>query len=431
MRCLFVAASFPPAVGSGARRTVTICKYLPAETFVLTLAPGYLNYDEDIELNLPANVHVVGTRALYPRILNSEKGLRRFVKRALRQPFYWLGDPDFLRFWVPVAVRAGQKIIQEQGIDLIYTSSPKHSVQLIGKRLKDLTGLPWIAEFRDPLPHPESYSEGLPGGRNRFAERWAKRLLPSCDKLVGINRGVASSLKPYVPERRAEDFAVISHGYDPELWDGSEPPHSDVLHISYNGRFYPEIGQSPDLFLQALSRLIDDGLVDPHKIQVTFRGEMPKESQALIKKLKLSNCVTYQGRVPWHVSIQTLRESHLLLLIAGTSELARRTVTQGKVFEYMAVGRSVLALVPAESPAASIVEETQIGRIADPSRAEDIAQVLQEYYEEFVSAGKIAYRPNRAACAQYSWQKQALHLHALMQETIDAASTPHRYTDHR
>jgi hypothetical protein len=110
-----------------------------------------------------------------------------------------------------------------------------------------------------------------------------------------------------------------------------------------------------------------------------------------------------------------MRAADLLLLVANTTPGAEATVP-GKLFEYLAAGRPVLAIAPsAESSTGDVLEQTQSGRLAP---AEDEAQIACALGEAF--AGRVR-PPDAAQLARFDRRVLAGQLAGIFDDAVRAA----------
>ena len=169
-KVLIITYYWPPAGGPGVQRVLKFAKYLPQfgwEPVILTVENGnFPAVDEGLLGEVPDNLKVYKTKTLEPfaiynklqgkdktsavdtfTITKSGKSFKDKLGNAIRSYFF---IPDARKGWKPFAVKAGLDIIKKEKIDLIFSSSPPHSLQLIAKDLAKKTQLPSVADFRDP-----------------------------------------------------------------------------------------------------------------------------------------------------------------------------------------------------------------------------------------------------------------------------------------
>src|SRR5262249_9172147 len=143
-RILMIAYHYPPCRGSsGLQRTLGFTRYLPAhqwEPIVLTVRPmAYADVGHDQTEDVPATIAVRRTFALDTARHCGIGG--RYLG--------WMALPDRWVSWVVSAVPAGLQLVRRYRPDVLWSTYPIATAHLIGLTLQRLTGIPWIADFRD------------------------------------------------------------------------------------------------------------------------------------------------------------------------------------------------------------------------------------------------------------------------------------------
>src|SRR5690625_3932062 len=145
-KVLLIAYHFPPAaLSTGHLRVLGFMRHLPSfgwEPAILSARPAaYDRVDTEGLAQVPAGYPVY----------------RAFALNA-RHHFGWRGKfpvilalPDRWSSWWPDAVRAGLHLIRRHRIDVIWSTYPIMTSHLIALTLSHITGLPWVADFRDPM----------------------------------------------------------------------------------------------------------------------------------------------------------------------------------------------------------------------------------------------------------------------------------------
>lgn len=391
-RLLVVAYYFPPLGGAGVQRTLKFVKYLPEfgwQPVVLTakLKGAYLG-DASLEREVPPGVFVHRTSALLlPSWLPWR--LRNFVAR-------WLLVVDEQLGWLPFAVTQGRKIIEDSGIEAVYTTSAPYTAHLIGLRLKVQTGLPWVADFRDPWLG--NFSNTFPSPLHKqMAQRFEHQISLTAERVVVVSEPMREALLARY-SLAPEQVYTLSNGYDPADFDGVEPLGQEAARfvIVYSGSFYGR--QTPIYFLQGLRAALGDGRLSRQKVQVRFVGNIGQTARNQIKALGLTDKVQVTGYLPHRQSIGHLLGADLLLLVVGSGP-GSEVVFTGKVFEYLAAGKPILALV-APGAAANLVQEAQAGVVVDPEDVRAIADQIAALYQAW-QQGELKITGNQDVVARY------------------------------
>lgn len=424
-KVLIITYYWPPAGGPGVARVVKLVKYLPRygwQPVVLTVAGGDFpaedhSYDADVAPELPVyRVPALEPFKLYRRLLGlkpSEKiptfvlnpspntSRREKLGRWLRANFF---IPDARIGWYFPARKVGLTIIRKEQIDLIWASSPPHSLQLIARYLARQTGVKWVADFRDPWLEA-FWQRDLPQlfWTRRINHLLERLVLNSADYLTTVSMG----LQTLFTRKSRRPCRVIPNGYDPA--DFQQLPRrfkNDRFTIVYTGHLGKD--QSLQPLIRALWKL-------PAKLarQVGFdfygscHAAIAAELQTITPYITLQ---TYPYRDHAQVLSAMWQADLLLLIIPATAD--NEGIVTGKLFEYLATGNYVLGIGPENGDAARIVKETGTGRVYDYQT--DLSPVLEELIKKWQRDEKLT-QPT-AAVLDYSRVIQAERLAAVFAE---------------
>ena len=223
---LFIAYHYPPARSAGAARTTAFLRYLPACGYrcqVLTTS-AFGGEDDVLRAWEPLSLY----RWLFNRQVRSGEGhsavrtRRGLLSRIGRALFI----PDLQVSWLPAAFSRGLRYLRSNDCDVIYTSFPPASAHLLGYLLQRVTGLPWVADFRDAwIFDPLDVYLEEDSLRKRIEERIEGRVVASASAVVVASQEVADYLCTRYAAH-ADRVRVISNGFDGEWPDRSRPPQS-------------------------------------------------------------------------------------------------------------------------------------------------------------------------------------------------------------
>lgn len=307
--------------------------------------------------------------------------------------------PDSEKGWTPFAVETGDEVLQQEDIDAIISSSSPVTSHIIAKELKTKYKLPWIADFRDLWTQNHTYGYGPL--RKLIDKRLELKTLLNADALVTVSQPWAERLS--VLHKRKMTY-TITNGFDPDKMSNGQIDLTSKFTITYTGTIY--VGkQDPSKLFAALKDLISDGTMNPKEIEVRFYG--PKEGwlASEIEEYGLSGIVELHGRVPQQIAIKKQRESQLLLLL-NWEDQQEHGVYPGKVFEYLAAQRHILATGGSgDDVIRELLDETKAGRYG--STVEDIKNILSELYSEYKHTGKISYHGDIEKINKYSYREMA------------------------
>jgi len=408
---LIITYFFPPMPEIGGIRLYGLAKYLPQygwNPIILTpLLSGEPNsrfqviqtpYDDVVAL---WKRHV----GLNPKeTLNKQFGISRAKNRPSIMdhlaylPQEIISYPDNQRGWYKHAVKAGDDLLQNEQIGAILSSSNPVTCHLIAKTLAGKYQIPWVADLRD-LWTQNPYSNHC--ALRRFAERNLElRTLDKANALVTVSKPLADDLSRLHTHK---PVYVITNGFDPEDACFDAPELTNKFTITYTGMLY-DGKRDPAMFFEALKNLIKDGVIDPDLVEVRFFGSRDPWLFNEIGGANLEGVVKVLGFVPRNVALKKQRESQLLLLLLWNNPQEKGVYT-GKVFEYLAAQRPILALGgPDEGVVKDLLNETQAGHYV--SSLEDLEATLSKYYSEFTKTGAVA-STEENAISKYSQLEMA------------------------
>jgi glycosyltransferase involved in cell wall biosynthesis len=374
MKLLLVTLYFPPAGGGGVQRPLKFASHLPAlgiETHVLAPDdPKWMN--EDLDLPLPTQAWIHRARYIGPRArrLADEFHGRSGFDLALLQASTIgrrLLVPDENVTWNATAIPKAISIVRSEGIDVVLTTSPPGSVHLIGSAVKKATGAKWVADLRDSIVlHPHRSNEGAAAFVKEKSRAGIARLVArQADAIVTAADAIAEETKALNPRGRV---VTITNGCDFDDFAGIEYRRADRFRLTHAGSFFGK--RDPKPFLRALA---ESGLED---VTVRFLGDFRPADREFMESLGLADRVELIDYVPRRESLRLQRDSDVLLLLIPEAGGRGRGVLSGKVFEYLAAERPVLAIVPEDGAAAQLIRDTDAGIVAGPEDVPAIRDAL-------------------------------------------------------
>ena len=381
MKILLVTLYFPPAGGGGVQRSLKLAQYLPAlgiETHVLAPDdPKWVHRDPDLRVPTQAWIHrvrYVGPRARKPtEELAVAEGLARLVLQA-QVTARRLLLPDASVTWNLTAIPAAIRIVRREGIDAILTTSPPGSIHLVGAAVKQATGARWLADLRDPLVANQHRRANTAATRARQAanEQLARLVARRADAISCVSEAIAEEVRGLEPRGIVR---TISNGCDFDDFGRLEYHPAPRFRITHTGSFFGK--RDPRPFLQALR----DSEVDA---VARFVGDFRSSDRDWAAGLTLGDRLELIPYAPRAESLRLQRDSEALLLLVPDAGGRGKGVLSGKVFEYIAAGRPILAVVPPDGAAADLIRETGAGIVVAPDDIVGIGEALQELHARFV-----------------------------------------------
>lgn len=393
-RVLIITYYWPPGSGAGVQRWLKFSKYLPQngwEPVILTTDPRYATYpatDQTLNDEIPVNLEIYKTKAtdyfrFYKRdksripsagfAANGKKSFAAEISRFIRGNFF---IPDPRRGWNKFAFRKACELIEKENITRIITTSPPHSTQLIGLKLKKrYPGIRWIADLRDPWTDIYYYNLFHPSFiAKKIDSCYEKSVLSEADKIITVGHSLSKIFSSKNKEIENK-ISVISNGYDEADFEGLTPSDPGVFTISYTGTIsdtYPTEG-----FLRSLNIFREKGI----DFRLRFIGMVAADQKRLIIEKAGEENVEFISYVDHRSAIRYMMDTSLLLLIVPDHH-SNRSIITGKLFEYLASGKPVLCLGPSDGDAAAILKETGHGSAFGYYDSEAISGFLSDIVSE-------------------------------------------------
>jgi glycosyltransferase involved in cell wall biosynthesis len=399
-RALVIAYDFPPHAAIGTMRTLRLVQQLVREEWdvtVLTSDPATFRpktpLDEALLTRVPSGVRIV--RAPSFRGLEQLKGLVRrsgheraagpssangrspgraqrsksVVGRAIDLIDTACAIPDQESAWLLPAIVRGLAATARHRPDVIYSSAPPWTGHLVARALTAALRRPWIADFRDPWARAP-WRENRPDFVRRELARLERMVIMRADAVVFVTDGNRRDFEASYGPAVADRFHLIPNGCDPSEFDGLIPaPPGDRFVLLHAGSLYG--GRNPLPLLRALAAAIARGTIDPARFRLRLVGQATVpgvDMDAVAGELGLCGIIEVVPRVPRADSLTEMLSSSALLLVQPTTTVS----VPGKVYEYLAAGRPILAMT-AEGETADIVRASGNGVVV-PADDEDRIQ---------------------------------------------------------
>jgi len=378
VKALLVTMYFPPAGGGGVQRPLKFATHLPElgiETHVLAPDdPKWIHRDEELQPPTLAWVHrarYVGPKGRKPaEELHGTQGLVRLSRRAQLFGRRFL-VPDENVTWNLTAVPAAIQIARREGIDVVLTTSPPSSVHLVGAAVKRAVGIPWVADLRDSVvAHPHRRAERLAVRAKEQGEyAVAKLIARSADAIVCVSDAISEEMRAREPKGRV---ATIANGSDFDDFAGLEHHRSSRFRITHAGSFFGK--RDPRPFLTAVAQ---SGLED---VVARFLGDFRSSDREWAETLALGDRLELIPYAPRRRSLELQRDSEALLLLIPEAGGRGRGVLSGKVFEYLAAERPILAAVPPDGAAAALIRDAGAGVVVAPDDVDGLTAALADLH---------------------------------------------------
>jgi glycosyltransferase involved in cell wall biosynthesis len=409
-RLLLVAQIAPPSPLSGARRIAGLTRHLARLGHEVTVLTSVVCGSGPV----PGAARTVRARDLMVSPLNWRRanfqalqGGSEAAYDARPSVLASIAVPDLeVVGWLPFALPAALRIVQEGGIDCVVTSSPPRSGHLVGLALQ-ARGVPWVADFRDGWGFDVPDRPPYPLRAQRALDRALERAVASrADALTAVTDPIAEDLR----DRLGGRATTITNGFDPleDVGDdGASLLRPDRVSLVYTGSLAYG-GSHPGALLAAIRRLVEEQPEIAASLEVVFAGALGDGERAAIEDPTLRGMARAVGALPRPQTLALQRAADALLVIAPDRRLS---VATGKLYEYLAARRPILVLGE-HSAAARIVRGAGAGLVAPGEAPHAIARALGD-----VVAGRLP-APDSAATASFSYATLASELAALAENAV-------------
>lgn len=374
-RVLIITYYWPPNGGAGVYRWLKMSKYLPAYGWqpvvytpsnpeVVADDPGLLqDVDQRVEvvkrpITEPFSLYKRFTgRAQHERVQTAflseggGGGWKEAVALWVRSNFF---IPDARVWWVRPSIRYLKNYLRKHPVDAVISTGPPHSMHLIAMAIKRATGLPWIADFRDPWTGIDFYGQlALSRRADRKHHRSEHEVLTTADRVVTVSWSWAKDLETL----GAKHVEVITNGFD-----RADVPH---VHSSVDDRYsLVHIGSMsatrdlPGLW-KALATLVQRDPVFNERFVLRFVGPVDHSVVESATAAGLGKHIERLGRVDHATAMREMQRARVLLLpINDTPNSAG--ILPGKLYEYLAVGRPILAVGPSDGDVARVLGQAHL-----------------------------------------------------------------------
>ncbi|MFD0862308.1 glycosyltransferase [Sungkyunkwania multivorans] len=428
-KVLIITYYWPPSGGSGVQRWLKFVKYLRDfgwEPIIYTPEnPDFDIKDASLLEEIPKDIKIVKRPIWEPyKLANffSKKGQDStnagFIDDASsRSVFgkikYWIRAnwfiPDPRRSWVSPSVKFLSKYLKEQPVDVIVSTGPPHSMHLIALKLQEHHDIPWLADFRDPWTNIDFFHK-LPFSKGSLAKhhQLEQRVLKNADQVVVVGNTMRQEFLAHT-----DHVSVILNGHDLPKLATYENTLDKEFSIAYIGSLNED--RNPEMLWQVLGELTQQNVSFAKKIIIRLIGKVSEKVSESIKSFGLKDHLQLVGYVAHSEAQKFQQRSQLLLLLVNNVPSAKGIVT-GKVFEYIASGRPILAIGPTDGDLAAILDESGAGTIFDFKDAISLKAHILQLFSTYES-GKLV--GNASEADKYSRKEGTRQLAKLLNDMTE------------
>lgn len=413
-KILIISYYWPPAGGPGVQRWLKFVKYLPEfgwePTVFIPENPSYPIVDETLQKEVPKSLKMIKTKIWEPYQLAEKFGKDNKKFKAgqfdvgnnqswksklsifIRGNFF---IPDARVFWVKPSVEFLERYLKANHYDVLVTTGPPHSLHLIGLELKKkMPHLKWLADFRDPWTEI-SYYQHLK--LTKFADKKHRKLEEQVFQNADITLATSYTDAENFRKKGANAFCV-TNGFDEDaeeqkskkakLQNESDfatlPLHdfTSKFTLSYIGVL--EQLRNPEILWQTLSDLVEKNEDFKKDFELKFVGRLDDKILQTIENSSLKNHLQNLGYQTHDVALQHMQNSSVLLMTNFPQE-SSKGIIPGKIFEYLATGKTILSFGPKDADVQKILEETNAGKHFGYEEKESLKNFLLEAYQQWKS----------------------------------------------
>lgn len=390
-RALIITYYWPPAGGPGVQRWLKFVKYFREfDVEPIVYAPENPNYplvDEKFASEIPSDIEIlkqpINEPYRFAKLFSKKKtkqissGIisKKKISAMEKLMLYVRGNffiPDARVGWVNPSVKFLSKYIAEKPVDVLITTGPPHSLHLIALQLQKELKVKWIADFRDPWTTIH-YHKSL--RLNKASARKHKALEASVLKSADIITVTSPTTKKEFGMITETPIEVITNGYD--ISEKIDVEMDSGFSISHIGSLLSE--RNPEVLWKVLAEICKDNSVFKEDLLLKFAGAVSAEVKQSLERFQLMENCEFLGYVSHSEALRLQHNSQVLLLVEINST-ETRAIIPGKLFEYLAAQRPIIALGPKESDIEGIINETNAGKFFS-YWDEDVlkAEILQVY----------------------------------------------------
>lgn len=408
-RVLIISYYWPPTGGSGVQRWVKFTKYLPAEGWQPVIYtpenPEQLAVDASLEVEVPSEAEVIRRRIvepyeMYKKLLRRSGHSKEAVevnpvnaqnKSFLQKVAMWIRGnffrPDPRCLWIRPSVKFLKEYLKEHPVDLIVSTGPPQSMHLIGRKLAKETGLPWIADFRDPWTKIFYFKHlQMTRSTQRWHHKMEKRVLDDATSVVAVSPLVQQEFQA-ITQTPVE---LITNGFDEcdfsaeKCMEAAGGEGQDFV-ITHTGLFAAD--GNPTVLWEVLAQKCSNCEEFSKKLKIRLVGKTDEQILAAIDAAGLSRNLENMGYQPHAEAVEQQRKASLLILPLR-KEPEYKAVLPGKLFEYLASWRPVLGIGQTDGAMSMILNNTKTGLVLDWEDKKSIERFIDLCWEKHL-AGQL------------------------------------------
>lgn len=413
-RVLVITYYWPPSGGSGVQRWVKFAKYLPSEGWQPVIYtpenPELIAVDKTLGSEIPPEAEIVRTKIVEPynayRMLmgkDSSIDIKTFTqdtasggetgasggevnpinaqKKSFKQKIslfirgnFFIPDPRVM--WVGPSVRFLKKYLREHPVDAIVTTGPPQSMHLIGLKLSEATGIPWVADFRDPWTKMFYFKHlGLCSWAEKKHHELERRVLDGATRVVAVSPLVKEDFE----KMTGTPVELITNGFDESDFSEEIVPDG-FFNITHTGLFAAD--GNPETLWKVLADKCAEDSSFRDALRLRLVGKTDSAITESIRQAGLGDNLVDLGYRDHRTAVREQKNASLLILPLR-KEPEYRAVLPGKLFEYLASRRPILGIGQTDGAMARIIGNTGSGVVCDWDQESKIRACIDFCWDEF------------------------------------------------
>jgi hypothetical protein len=380
---LYIAYHYPPILGSsGVHRTLAFTRHLQEQDWkisVLTTSlTAYDNWEAEQNKFIPQNTNVIRAFARNTAKHLSFKG----------KYFSWMALPDNWQSWILGGFFSGLKSIYQNRPSVIVSTYPIASAHVIAYLLHKVTGIPWVADFRDPMAQEDYPTDKR---KKKIFEWIEKKAVKHCKNIILTAPGAVEFYQNKFPQIDKSFWQLVPNGFDEHIFSGvkasSAKPEDNTennkkITLLHSGVIYPSERDPSDLF-QAIAELKQEHKIDKENFNLILRATGHDEQYQLkLTTLNITDIVNLAPPVPYKKALQEmLNVDGLLLLQADNCDYQ----IPAKAYEYIRAQKPVLALTSTTGDTGKLLKSAGVSCITPLDDKEKIKLALIHYLEKIIA----------------------------------------------
>lgn len=400
-KVLIITYYWPPSGGAGVQRWLKFVKYLRKfdwEPVIYTpLNPEFPAIDDSLVKEIPLGVEVIKTPIwepyqLYKKLtgkssdekVNASGFINEKSKSGnLQKISLWLRGnlfiPDARKYWIKPSITFLADWLSSNKVDVIVSTGPPHSMHLIALGIKEKTGIPWLADFRDPWTTIDFYKDlNLTVIADRLHHKLELKVLTKADKVVVISNTMKSDFLKII----GREYSVITNGYDTDDTSAIIVEPDSKFSISHIGSMAKS--RNPVKLWESLKELKESIPGFGENLIIRLIGTVDFSVLHSIEEAGLKSNLEKIEYRPHDEIILLQKKSRILLLVINDTPNAK-VILPGKFFEYMASGRPILCIGPTDGDAAKIIFETGSGFVNDYDDKVSMIEIVKKLYGQYLN----------------------------------------------